>query len=593
MNNLPANVEELAVSALMKEVSHHDLLKPEFSTMDKKPLWDGNIYVYNSLPQSKETLNARIPVQIKGKSIKRFSRKTRAIEVNINNLHNYKKEGGVMYFVVEILAISKKAKIFCKNLLPYDIINILKHTKKKQKNITIHLPELNKNKESLYIECLNFLHHHDKQRHVETINIDEIECIKGFEVSGISANNPNSHFFDNILESELYVYAIAPNNLKIPIGQGALADISTELERNITVNGTCYYEKQKVKYVKSGTYVHLGSSLMLYIGKPIGKIDYTPKGDIASILHDTSFLISAMVNNGFYIDNEFMPLPDSSYAEDKSAILSKLKKMQIWLTELKALFSLLELDFITEYETLTETDMRKLEELIQRYIRKDIQTSSQDLTGLNCVRLCDRTVVFFQFIMNNEKSIINIFSKDFSKKIRMGTGPLYSNSEFFSPYCLLHYSHISNAYNFNKELIMNSLKENPLTDATAPQYINLLIHIIKACDDSQNKKDIIELAQELSQYLLDYDRSNTNLLNWLQVRKRVYGNLTSEEVCTIKQMIEEELSASRTNHEIICGAKALLGDISGFNQYFSMLDTERQKEFKEYPIHTLLNISSS
>lgn len=53
----------------------------------------------------------RAPVQVKGQTVKRFSKKNPKYKVSITNLEKYRNDGGVLYFVVHIDADKNKKYI--------------------------------------------------------------------------------------------------------------------------------------------------------------------------------------------------------------------------------------------------------------------------------------------------------------------------------------------------------------------------------------------------------------------------------------------------------------------------------------------------
>lgn len=66
----PSNtkIEERAIGALRNLIDEHLTMGAQFNTMDKEMAWDGYIYIYkiNNGDQSKNNLDDKVPVQIKG-----------------------------------------------------------------------------------------------------------------------------------------------------------------------------------------------------------------------------------------------------------------------------------------------------------------------------------------------------------------------------------------------------------------------------------------------------------------------------------------------------------------------------------------------
>ena len=99
------DIEKLATSAVEDAIAKTDFLSPFVNSGDKEPFWDGHIYAYSHESKEKEFFKGRAPVQVKGKKLhknKKFSQNKFRYQVRVADLHSYCKEGGTLYFVVQI-----------------------------------------------------------------------------------------------------------------------------------------------------------------------------------------------------------------------------------------------------------------------------------------------------------------------------------------------------------------------------------------------------------------------------------------------------------------------------------------------------------
>ena len=185
-------IETIAVTALSTEVNKHDLLHPLFGTNDKTPFFDGFIEVYSDNNPSRSSWLGRISVQIKGKGVQNFSKREAKFPIEKEWLLAYKSEFGIIFFVVEVLKSTGDTKIFCKQLLPYDIIKLLETIKnrkpkkkdQKSKGITVKMSELkDDDNNNLNIICHNFLNNRKKQSHPNLLHLEQINNIEGFNFS--------------------------------------------------------------------------------------------------------------------------------------------------------------------------------------------------------------------------------------------------------------------------------------------------------------------------------------------------------------------------------------------------------------------------
>lgn len=94
-------IELAAVNCITDAFFKSKRLTPYIPINDKEPVWDGHIYIKHG-----NNGFSRIPTQVKGKSVKKLPKKT-TFSVKIVNLENYKRDGGVIYFVVYIIGTER------------------------------------------------------------------------------------------------------------------------------------------------------------------------------------------------------------------------------------------------------------------------------------------------------------------------------------------------------------------------------------------------------------------------------------------------------------------------------------------------------
>lgn len=136
-----------AVSAVEQAALNNGFLMPEIPVGDTYPSWDGEILVYNSEEarnqRMKTDLLGRLPVQVKGHHVDKFSVSERSETLQVADLINYSNDAGVFYLVVEMLDVNDffNTKIFYSELLKYDIEEIIKG-KEHQQTIVHRVKEL-------------------------------------------------------------------------------------------------------------------------------------------------------------------------------------------------------------------------------------------------------------------------------------------------------------------------------------------------------------------------------------------------------------------------------------------------------------------
>lgn len=105
-------IENIAINAINNEICKYDVLVGNIEKNDKTISLDGSIDLYETKQLTAESFLGEIPVQVKGKTVKKFS--TVSIKHNVKkvDLKNFIQDGkGAIYFVVEVLP-SNETKIY-------------------------------------------------------------------------------------------------------------------------------------------------------------------------------------------------------------------------------------------------------------------------------------------------------------------------------------------------------------------------------------------------------------------------------------------------------------------------------------------------
>lgn len=115
------DIEEIAVDSIKKVVRRSKILEAYIGENDKKPSYDGEIFLYK---QDKSLVKGdfknKIDVQVKGKVVKTFDEDSAKYNMEISDLKNYYSSRGAILFLVEIID-NDNVKIFYNKLLPVDL----------------------------------------------------------------------------------------------------------------------------------------------------------------------------------------------------------------------------------------------------------------------------------------------------------------------------------------------------------------------------------------------------------------------------------------------------------------------------------------
>lgn len=159
------DIERLATSAIIDAMARTDVIDSFVNSGDKEPSWDGNLYVYSEASKRKVKLMGKVPVQVKGQLCKQFAQSEFNYSIEIGDLRSYFIDGGVLYFVVQILASAEK-KIFYRILSVNDIEKILDSAKGKG-SVSVNMYAFPKENNEVIKVVTDFLKERNRDRLIE------------------------------------------------------------------------------------------------------------------------------------------------------------------------------------------------------------------------------------------------------------------------------------------------------------------------------------------------------------------------------------------------------------------------------------------
>lgn len=215
-NNLDSSDIENAAIRAVEDSSF--FIKSFLNSGDKEPVWDGNIYFYkNENGKTNDQILGKIETQVKGREVQVFSEKELSYDISVNNLKLYRKDKGIIFFVVEVKE-NRDTKVFYKILLPLDIDEILEG-KLEQQTIRVRFE---------YMEFPNqvyhyFLEHKNKQGGEARLEIGNSDTLNKFFIT----NRPS---FRNDVIKMLIETSYTYGTLKgvegvLPISKNSLLDL--------------------------------------------------------------------------------------------------------------------------------------------------------------------------------------------------------------------------------------------------------------------------------------------------------------------------------------------------------------------------------
>ena len=231
-------VETLAVNKI-SELAYegNDFLKPCILTGEKGLSFDGAIEIYSDWSESAASYQGKVPVQVKGNTVSKYSPILSSHSVSKEDLRIYRQEEGVLFIKGELLESTRKVQLYYKSLLNLDLDELISRLEATGKNsITIHLKPFNSGKELRSI-CLKYLKDKEKQpstlmKEITQIKFDGTEQIKADSIELLPQGD-----IRGLLHSQFYMYRIK-DGVQFPMSIGRLESISSEDQLEIEFDGS-------------------------------------------------------------------------------------------------------------------------------------------------------------------------------------------------------------------------------------------------------------------------------------------------------------------------------------------------------------------
>ena len=584
------DIEQLATSAVIANISETDCLSAFINSGDKEPSWDGFIYVYKSKIKKKENLEGRVSVQVKGIANNNLSAKI-TFPVEVTDLNNYLHDGGVIFFVVRIhKKDSNKKKIYYETLTPVKLHNYLKEAKG-QKRKTINLEEFPSDKNDKTSIVINFLNHSRKQvSYVKSgfISVDEIQKNRSkhkltVSVAGYGNNTPDS-VFSALLKSETYTYVTnVETNAEIPVDSPVtIQAIIKKIDKQISIDEICYYDNYEWSRSAEGTTIKIGESITLSFGNfetPTVKTEICFSKYLRKAAKDMQFIIDALTAKRFNLDTIELRL--DSFVDNNTDFISTTQNQLAFYLKIIEMLNILNVSEDLNTDELTTEEKRNIEILIKAFVdKKEITNIDKTPTSVLDIKLSNITL---KLIVKKKRNGSHLIEDFFNSEINVLYKVENEDYQATSPYSALSkddYLVISNI-NYNK--ILESYKKVAIQNPNVFERANAdLLQMLLAFDEKP-KLELLNAAKDLAGWLFTNKknkRKNILWLNYLQVIKRGRPFIDKEE----KQLCEIAEDSNASEQEKI-GAYLLLGNQIAAEIHFEKLEPKEQTFFKSLPIY--------
>ena len=249
-------LEKLATSAVVSELSKTDRLSSFINSGDKEPCWDGHIYIHEDGKKTKKHIK-KVATQVKGKAVRpRQVNRTISYSISYDDLHAYMMNGGTMFFVVYLDDESGDLlQVYYTELLPIKIKKLLQ-VKKGTYSVKFRKFPTDKLKKTELL--LNFYENAIKQASFAGKDIPTIDefatqgVLESLSIhcTGLGSSGSHSMISQRMDGQPLTVYAnIKGGSAPIPVEYfDSIHDVTMNSRADvpISIEGRCFYDGYQV-----------------------------------------------------------------------------------------------------------------------------------------------------------------------------------------------------------------------------------------------------------------------------------------------------------------------------------------------------------
>ena len=581
MSKNSTKIEQAAVNCITDAFFKSKRLTPYIPTNDKEPVWDGHIYIKHG-----NNGYSRIPTQVKGKSVKKLPKKT-TFSVKIVNLENYKRDGGVVYFVVFITE-GKRFPYF-KFLAPIDIKRIIKNAKGKSET-AITLVPLGTVEGDLENQFIQFYYDCKKQTSTASSEILSMEDAlqKGYSISY------QVHGIDDELEAFryatslfTYLYANIENSgvkTLYPIGdQPYKLFFLPYIKKDVTCEGKKFFSEFQDGRNGERREIYIDNFLRMVRIKEQdkGKLEINLcQTNLERFFNQLSFVYAVSQAGNFWIGDEQVKIDKI----DKSELADIESQYKFW-EKVIATLHLLNVNISKiDISSFEDKDFRDLDMLRRAILDGEEIGQTKDVSGVTTVQIGPyRILVLVEKQKSGKYKITDFFKIREGKVFAVDKGDGHKSIvSFYS--AVFQRDDLATLINIDYDNFIKAYEDAAQFNRAISEQSNQdVLCLINAYDKAENKDErLLEYALKLTDWISNLPETDEVLfvyrLNKMQILKRM-GAITEQERSELIDISESNIPAFGK-----WAANLLLEDYERANLFWEKMSEEERKIYKHYPI---------
>lgn len=583
-------IELAAVNCITDAFFKSKRLTPYIPINDKEPVWDGHIYIKHG-----NNGFSRIPTQVKGKSVKKLPKKT-TFSVKIVNLENYKRDGGVIYFVVYIIGTERFP--YFKFLAPIDLKRIIKNAKGMSET-AIALSPLGEVEGDLENQFIQFYFDCKKQTSTASSDILTMEDAiqKGYSISyQVHGIDDELEAFRYATSHFTYLYANIENSgfkTLYPIGdQPYKLFFLPYIKKDVTCEGRKFFSEFQDGRNEERREIFIDNFLRMVRLKEQdkGKLDINLcQTNLERFFNQLSFVYAISQAGSFWIGEEQVKIDKIDKSE-----LADIKHQYKYWERIIATLRFLNVDISRiDISSFKDKDFRDLDMVRRAILDGEEIGQSKDVSGVTTIQIGSYRILVFVEKQKSGKYKITDFFKIRAGKV-FAVDDVDGNKVIVSFYsAVLQRDDLATLINIDYDNFIKAYEEAARFNRAISEQSNQdVLCLINAYDKAEKKDErLLKYALKLTDWISNLPETDevsfVYRLNKIQILKRL-GMITEQERLELIDISESNIPAFGK-----WAANLLLEDYGRAKLYWGKMSEEERKIYRHYPIYKFTHATSN
>lgn len=587
-------IEEKALNYLKTFIEDSERISQYLADNDKEPCWDGHLYLYDGEGKSKEHLQGKVPIQVKGTMVERFKTKKWKFKLERADLQAYLHEP-TFFIVCQIKKNSKERKLFYRELLPCTVQKLLKDMGKKESRQTLFhlLPTDLKEFEDKLLVFMNNSRKMLSFANSDPMTMEDVikDGIRNFSFVSPVKPSDRIQLMNYLSTHDTYLYANISKKpyIDFPIADGPMRFTFKRQEYcDVRIGNRVFYHGFTNEIKDGSMYVTVGGILTMII--PLEEKDRvnasvkikTDSKYLKESIHEAEFVLALDKHKVLSFGDVDIKLG----VNDNNLVKELHEKLLCW-KDLQMVLDKMHVTKPFDLTAITPNQIHSINILIEALVEGKRIKIKKPENSILLFEIANVKLLLWCVVDKNGECAIGDF---FDGAINISY--LYQGKERInaSIYSYLQNDNLwSKIDNVDYEGLLPSAIKSVDENAHCFELLNLdVLAMLSAADtleteEPKKRSTLLEECYKLNDWLLKNDLEGDRLMvhkcNKMQIIKRQRA-FDENEVSEMNQILEND----EISNIYKAGFCLLLENKDGFNSYYNQLTDDEKQMLKKYPI---------